>query len=153
MDALGAGPIHALRPHRALFIPEILRNILEYTHPHDDPNFALVCRQWLEPALNAIWNKLGDIDTLAMFTLLEKLARKKIKEHLIGDNQPSEQEVFVSDILNIHSPPTESSSSSTYLLESEQTDGHGSSTTRQEFEKCSSLWTVRMEHTSTIPFS
>ena len=53
---------------RVLFSQDILDKIFQYSDPENLPGCALVCKDWLEPALTLIWAELED--STALFRLL-----------------------------------------------------------------------------------
>ena len=53
-----------MRPHRVLFIPELLKNILSFLDRLDNVINACVCKQWSEIALDLIWREVNNLPRL-----------------------------------------------------------------------------------------
>ncbi|OAX37634.1 hypothetical protein K503DRAFT_719480 [Rhizopogon vinicolor AM-OR11-026] len=53
-----------MQPHRVLFIPELLQNILSFMDRADNVFNACVCKQWSEIALDLIWREVNDLPRL-----------------------------------------------------------------------------------------
>jgi hypothetical protein len=47
--------------HRVLAIPELLQTIFSFGTRASNVSNALVCRSWLEPALDNVWREVDDI--------------------------------------------------------------------------------------------
>lgn len=59
------------RPHNALFTNDIIRLVFTLADPHEGRNYALVCKAWLEPAMDHHWAVVDD--AARIFALLGQL--------------------------------------------------------------------------------
>ena len=82
MSRTASNPIPSLgyesTAHRVLSIPELLQTIFSFGSRASNVSNALVCRSWLEPALDQIWHEVDDI-----YYLLQLLAPLEGEEYYV----------------------------------------------------------------------
>lgn len=70
------------RPHRAIFIPDILLDILGQLSSKHAAQTARVCKAWLEISLDVVWK--GPVGLQSLITLLAPLDLHAIPDSVVS---------------------------------------------------------------------
>ena len=74
--------------NRAIFMNEVIHEVFRYNPRQEYLAYALVCHDWLDPALNSIWKEVRD--PAILLSLLLPLASGQQSG---GSNEPSSMTV------------------------------------------------------------